>query len=283
MIRLWMAGVCCLASVAMGEEPDARTLVERANQAYADQDYATALEGYRQAEVTLPESPELAYNRGLAHYKLGEFGEARDYFNRALRTRDLELEAKTKFNLGNVAYASALEKLSDLQEAIDLLKTAIGQYRDTLELTPDDEDAKENIETAHLLIKDLLDKLKKQQEEKQKEQQQEGDQDQEQQNQEQQQDGEQQNQDQDGSQQDGQESQEDKQSEQEQNGQQEQSQDDEAQQDQKGQGQQQQEAREMTGEEAERLLQSVRDRERQRREDRARRARAQWVPVLKDW
>ena len=85
MIRQWVAAACCLASVAMAGEPDARTLVERANAAYASEDYATALEGYRQAEVTLPESPELAYDRGLAHYKLGEFTEARDYFNRCER------------------------------------------------------------------------------------------------------------------------------------------------------------------------------------------------------
>ena len=274
MTRLWIAGLCCLTSVAAADEPDARTLVERANLAYANEDYATALEGYRQAEVTLPESPQLAYDRGLAHYRLRELAEARDYFNRALRTRDLELEAKAKFNLGNVAYASALQKLSDLQEAIDLLKTAIGQYRDTLELAPDDEDAKANIQTAHLLIKDLLDKLKKQQEE-QKQQQDDQDQDQ-------QQDGEQHDQDQEGEKQYGQDGQEGN-VDQEQNGEQQEPQDEEQQQNQEGQRQQEQEAREMTREEAERLLQSVRDRERQRREDRSRRARARWVPVLKDW
>ena len=272
MMRVWFVLVCCLTSVAVADEPDARTLVERANLAYANEDYAAALEGYRQAEVTLPESPELAYDRGLAHYKLGEFAEARDYFNRSLRTRDLGLEAKAKFNLGNVAYASALEKLSDLQEAIDLLKTAMGQYRDTLELTPDDEDAKANIQTAHLLIKDLLDKLKKQQEEQE---QQQGDQDQEQQNEDQQ------NEDQEGEEQDGQSEQEGD-GEQEQDGEQQEPQDEE-QQDREAQGQQEQETREMTREEAERLLQSVRDRERQRREDRARRTRARWVPVRKDW
>lgn len=280
MTRLWVVGVCCLTGVAMADEPNARTLVERANVAYANENYATALEGYRQAEVTLPESPELAYDRGLAHYKLGEFAEARDYFNRSLRTRDLGLEAKAKFNLGNVAYASALEKLSDFQEAIDLLKTAMGRYRDTLELTPDDEDAKANIQTAHLLIKDLLDKLKKQQEEQEKQQ---GDQDQEQQDGDQQQDGNPQDKDQDqeGKEQDGQEKQEGD-GEQEENGEQQEPQEEE-QQDNEAQGQQEQEIREMTRDEAERLLQSVRDRERQRREDRARRVRARWVPVRKDW
>lgn len=282
MMRPWIVGACCLTGVAMADEPDARLLVERANVAYANEDYATALEGYRQAEVTQPESPELAYDRGLAHYRLGEFAEARDYFNRALRTRDLSLEAKAKFNLGNVAYASALEKLSDLQEAIDLLKTSMGQYRDTLELTPDDDDAKANIQTAHLLIKDLLDKLKKQQEEQE---QQQGDQDQEQQDQDKEQDGDQQerDQDQEGEEQDGQQEQD---GEQERNGDQDQDGEqqeprDEVQQDKEEQGQQ--ESREMTRDEAERLLQSVRDRERQRREDRARRARVPWVPVRRDW
>jgi len=243
-----------------------------------------ALADYGQAEVALPESPEVAYNQGLAYYQTGDYAAAKNYLNRALLTRNLNLEAGVKYNLGNVAYASALEKMSDLQEAIELLKQAISHYRDGLELNPDDEDAQANIQTAQLLIKDLLDKLKQQQE-KQQQQQQQGDQsqqDQQQQDQSPQQQGQQGQQEQKDEQQQGdqEEQPEGEQKSPEQQGQQDQ-QPQESQADE--QGAQTVEAQEMTREEADRLLQSVRDKERQRQEEQARRMRVHRAPVQKDW
>lgn len=274
-VRLGLIAAIILAApgVAMAEGgADARKLVAEANRAYHAGDVAQALEGYKQAEVTMPESPELAYNRAAAHYKLGQYVEAREYFNRSLATRDLSLEAKAKFNLGNVAYASAMEKLASLKEAIDLLKGAIGHYQDALEINPQDGDARANIEMAQLVIKDLLDKLKKQQQE----QQQEG-QDQEQED-ESQQDQQQRGEDQQDEKQQGDQPQDQQEGDQEQKHQQPEAHDqDEQQQPQQAEG-------EMTKDEAERLLQSVRDRERQRREEQAqRRRRAPRRRVIKDW
>ncbi len=276
--------VACVFAPASAQEEDARALVSRANAAFAGENYQAALDAYREAEVTHPESPELAYNQGVAQFKLGDYDAAKDAFSRALRTRDLALEAKIKFNLGDVAYASALEKMSNPQEAIDLLKAAMGRYRDAIALDPEDEDARTNIEMSQLLIKDLLDKLKKEQEEQQQGQQnQQGEQDQEKQNQEKQdqQEGDQQDQ------QDGdpdQKGEQQKDEEQKQNGDQQQQQQQLEQQEQEpGDEQQQKAGKEMTEEEADRLLQAVRDKERQRRDEKARRVRARRVPVLKDW
>ena len=267
--------VVALATAATADQPGPRQLVANANRAFAEGDYETALQGYNKADVSMPESPRVAYNQALAHYKLGDYVAARNHFNRALATRDLKLEADVKYNLGNVAYASALEKLSSPQEAIDLLKRAIGHYRDALELDPDDQDAKANIQMAQLLIKDLLDKLKQQQEQQKQQQQ----------DQQQQQQCDQENQDQ--QQQDGQQGQQEQEQQQQTEQQQQPDQqppDQQQQADQQREQQQQQvEAREMTPEEAERLLQAVRDKEKQRREERARRMRARRMPVVKDW
>lgn len=255
-----------LGSLSDAEEPDARQLVAKANQAFEAGEYDQALAGYREAELSAPESPEVAYNQAIAQYKLGDFPAARSFFNRALATRDLGLEAGVKYNLGNVAYSLALEKMSKLQEALDLLKQAIGHYRDALELAPDDEDAKANIHMAQLLIKDLLDKLQQQQE-PQPQQGDSGDQDQ------------QQDPQQDGQQPQNQEEEQD----QTQDGQQQQQGAQAQQQQQDASEQRQASIREMTQEEADRLLQAVRDKERRRREERARRLRAPRAKVLKDW
>ncbi len=264
-----------LVSPAFGQIQSARTLVEEGNTLLAAGDFASALERYKSAEVTEPESPELAYNQGVAHYKLGEYDAARGAFNRALLTRDLALEAKAKFNLGDVAYASALEKQSNFQEAVDLLKTGIGQYRDALELDPEDEGARKNIEMAQVLIKDLLDKLKKQQEQEQQQQQdQQGEQDP------QQQDDQEQQQDQDQGEQEGEQEQQQQKDEQEGDQEDKQQQSGDEQQEQQ---QQPQAGEEMTNGEAERMLQAVRDKEKRRREEQAERRRARYIRVPKDW
>ena len=271
-----MVGLAVLASAAEGSETgDARRKVAEAVKALDAGQYAKALEGFSEGAVMFPDSPELAYDRGIAHYRLREFDKAREAFNKALTTRDARLEEKVKFNLGNCAYAEALEKLTSLQEAIDKCQSAISFYRDALELDPLDADARANIETAQLLIKDLLDKKKKEEEEKQKNnpQSQPSSQPQSQPSS--------QPQSQPSSQPSGQQQKEQKQQDEKdkQQGEQQQQQKQESQ-----EGKQQPaEARRMSPEEAERLLQAVRDKESKRREELRARQPAGRAPVDKDW
>ena len=223
---------------------------QEANQAFADGNYVAALETYTAVGVTLPESPELAYNQGVAYYKLGDYAHARDALNRSLLTRDVTLEAKIKFNLGNVAYASARQEMSNPTEALGLLKTAIRFYRDAVELDPEDEGARINIELTQRLIRELLDKLTEQQEERRsreddEQEQREDDQDQ-----------------QPGGQGGGQH---------------------EAGAEQQQEQLQQQAGDHMTSQEAEQLLQAVRDKEQRRRKELARRRKLERVPVMRDW
>lgn len=249
-VLVGIAVAALASSIASAQQGDASVLVAEANQAFADGDYEAALQAYGAAEVALPESPELAYNQGVAYYKLGDHSAARAAFSRALLTYDSGLEARIKFNLGNVAYASALQERSNPLKAINLLKTGIGHYRDAIEIDPADEDARVNVEVAHLLLKDLLDKLKQSREKPPERQDDQGDRQEDEQDRQQ------------GSSA-GQQQQPDAQQE---------------------QGQQQQQADDtMTREEGERLLQAVRDKERQRCEQVARRRSTQQAPVLKDW
>jgi len=239
----------CISPVILAQEKDVHTLVAEANLALAEGDYATALDAYRAAEITCPASPELAYNLGVANYMLGDYAQAHDAFNQSLLTRDVGLEAKIKFNLGNVAYAAALKKMSSPPEALGLLKSAIAHYRDALELDSEDEDARVNIELAQRLIRDLLDKLKEQR----KEGQQQEDQQKQQDDKDQQQGGQSGEQPEDGA-------------------------------EQQPEQPQSQAGDRMTPQEMERLLQAVRDKERQRQNERARRRqRVPPTPVAKDW
>jgi len=273
--------------------------VQRGNQALAEKKYDEALEFFKKAEVDLPDSAEVAYDRGIALYRKGEFDKARESFGNALRTRDPKLEAQAKFNLGNCSYSTALGKLTDLQGAIEELRKSINYWRDSLELNPADTEAKQNIETAQLLIKDLLDKEKKKQEEEQKKQQeQQQDQKQDQKDQkdqkdQQQQDQKDQQQNKDQQNKDQQmKDQKDQQDQQKKNDQQknkDQQQKDKDQQEKEKQEKEKQQAQkkkdQMSREDAERQLQAIRDKERARRDDK-RKQEAMYggrEPVDRDW
>lgn len=273
-----------------------------------------ALDYFKKAEVDLPDSAEIAYDRGIALYRKTDFDKAKDAFMNALRTRDPVLEAKAKFNLGNCAYSTALQKLTDLSGAIDELRKAITYWRDSLDLNPEDTEARQNIETAQLLIKDLLDKEKKRQEEEKKQQQnnpqsqptsqpdqkdqqqdqQKKDKDKQDQNKQNQQDKDQQKKDQQKNQQSNPQQQQKQQPRQDPKDQQgkDKQKEKEKQEQQKKKDQQdmqrqkaQQKKDQMSREDAERKLQAIRDKERARREEKRRREamEAGRMPVDRDW
>ncbi|MCK6457612.1 MAG: tetratricopeptide repeat protein [Phycisphaerae bacterium] len=290
LLRVTRAAVVAILVAATNAAPGQENLsasawVDRGNLALQEQRWDDALEAYRRADVAQPETPEIAYNRGVALYRKGDFDKAREAFGDALRTRDPALEAKAKFNLGNCAYATALGKLNDLPGAIEELTKALNYYRDSLQLNPDDREARQNIEMAQLLMKDLIDKEKKRQEEEQKKRE-----EQEKQNPQSQptsQPQEQQEQQQDPSKQEKQEQK--KESDESKDPQDEPQQDPSQRQpkDQKNAEQKQQagQPREIKREEAERQLQAIRDKERARRDDRRRREMLLGgrAPVERDW
>ncbi len=279
-----LSALVLLAGTARAETNlSAAQWVARGNEALAAGKSDEALEAFARADAALPDSPVVAYNRGIAHYRRGDFEKARGAFADALRTRDPALEAKAKFNLGNCAYSSALTKLTDLPAAIDDLRRAIDFWRDGLQLGPDDRAARENIETAQLLMKDLLDKEKNRQEEEERQRQ----------DQEEDQQGESEDRAREASEsepkQDEQKQPQDEQSPQDQDrtGRDDSSQDDGRQEQRRDEKQPQPRPapRELSREDAERMLQAIRDKERARR-DLRREQEALWlgrVPVERDW
>ena len=163
---LWLTLFFALPLQA-ADKVDGRKVAE-ANQAVAAGRFDDAIKAYDDVAQRVPDSPELAYNRGVAYYRKGDRAKATECFEKALLTRDLQLEASAKFNLGNCAYADALDKRGNLKEAMDKLKVAIAHYKDAIAARPEDADAKVNMETAQLLMKHLLDEEKKKQEEQKK-------------------------------------------------------------------------------------------------------------------
>ena len=97
----------------------------------------------------------MAFNRGVAYYRKRQFDKAAEMFSRAVAGPDRSLDGKAKFNLGDCAYATALEKKAEPEAAMAQLKSAISFYREALDTHSGDKDARANIETAARLLKQL--------------------------------------------------------------------------------------------------------------------------------
>jgi Ca-activated chloride channel family protein len=141
-------------------------IVDRGNSAYLSGKYDDAISAYDEAAVDAPESPHIYFNKGAAFYQKGDYASASQAFEKsALKSKDIALEAKSKFNLGNCAYREAeRQQDSDLNKALEACAKSIRHYQEALELDPDFDEAAENIEVVRLVMKTILDEINKQKE-----------------------------------------------------------------------------------------------------------------------
>jgi len=256
-----------LVQTALGDS--ARVATTQGNKLYGRGNFNEAINKYDQALVENPEALRPKFNKANGYYRLDDLSQAMDLYREvAAESKDMRLVAKAKYNLGNAYFQQGIKQRdSNLQKAIDDLKTAIGSWRSTLDIQPDNKKAARNIEVARLTIKDLMDQLKNQQQDPNQPQDP---------NQSQQQ---QQNQQQQGSQQDRNQPQEqnpDQGSQQDPNEPKDPNQAQAKQQQQEQKEQQQKAAPDSTAQE-------ILDREQRQRQERQMSQRSQWQRVEKDW
>ena len=104
--------------------------------------------------------PRKIYNDGTEAYTKGDFAKASESLRTSLRTRDLSLQQRSYYNLGNTLYRTGqgtLEK--DPEATIKSWEESIKAYQDALALNAADEDAGFN----KALVGKKLEELKKQQ------------------------------------------------------------------------------------------------------------------------
>ncbi len=336
VLTFWIFAALALAAMpgiaaAQNDEPidptNATQLAREAEQAMADGEFERALELWEALRDRMPQSPQVPYNMGVAAYRNDDFERAAELFAQALSmTGDQKLRSDSAYNLGTSAYAQSLANdipmvnpgaNEQLDQASTELQRALEHYRQTLDISPEDVDARVNAELAYRRLQNL-EAMKKQLQQTSPQQQQDQDQQQQedqnendqQQNQDQQNDQSQQQQDnpqQNPNEQQQQENQSDQPTSQSPADQQQQPQespneqppdedsetpsggDQQDQEDQSAEPQPQQqppsqpELDGMTRDEAERLLQMVRDKQRRRQEQKKRERASRLPPVDKDW
>jgi len=150
----------------------AREVLRQGNRLYGDKQFAEAVNKYNDVLVEQPQAVEPKFNKANSYYRLDDLSEAMDLYQQvAAESKDMSLVAKAKYNLGNCYFQrGAKQRDSNLQKAVEDMETSIAQWRQVLDLDPQNRKAARNIEVARLTIKDILDQIKKQQEEQKKQQ-----------------------------------------------------------------------------------------------------------------
>jgi tetratricopeptide (TPR) repeat protein len=137
-----------LIAVSAHAEDTPRSSMRKGLKAYRRGDYTNAVQ---HLEKTVLEFPDIGnYNLGNALYRAGDYEEAADAFNEALRTTDLELQAEAYFNRGNalLARTTALSGPEQIGMADELAFQALDMFEKAILLKPDDLAAKQNYERA---------------------------------------------------------------------------------------------------------------------------------------
>ncbi len=144
---LIVAVTTVLLPVAMAAAPQGSALAEREAEptaaaatfdsgraAYEAGAYEAALRHFSERQVADPKNPALMLNIGSVHYRTEDYDGAENSFTAARERAKESLQAQALYNLGNVAY-----RQGRLQEAVE-------RFQKALEIDPDDEDAKFNLE-----------------------------------------------------------------------------------------------------------------------------------------
>jgi Ca-activated chloride channel homolog len=124
-------------------------------------------DAYSQFQQTLKTHPQsraedkLQFDSGAAAYKLKDYSKAMESFSQALLSRDIGLQSKGHYNLGNTLYQRGETQKSDDKKLSDWTN-ALDHYEQTLKLDPQNKEAKDNYDYVKRKIEEL--KNKKQQE-----------------------------------------------------------------------------------------------------------------------
>lgn len=145
----------------------------RANKLFKEGKYSDAAKIYLDAQLESPKSDGLNFNLGNANYKLKKYDKAVEYYQKAAGTKDLDLEQKTRFNLGNALYKQGeFEVNQGKQEGLEKLKSSIEAYKRALDINQNDKDAKYNLEYVRKKLKEMAKKQPQEQQPQNQQQQQ---------------------------------------------------------------------------------------------------------------
>lgn len=131
--------------------------MEKGSTLFQDKKYDEALKSFVDAQIESPEDPNLKYNVANTHYKMKNYEEAVKNYQAVVATsQDIQLEKKSLYNIGNCRY-----RQGRLEEAVEY-------YKQALDLDPQDQDAKYNLEFVREEIKKRINQAKQREKQQKK-------------------------------------------------------------------------------------------------------------------
>jgi len=146
LLKVALPTFCLLLSINALRAQSGSKKVEEGNALFAEEKYDEANTKYRDALIEVPDSPIVNFNIGDVEYKKRNFEEALKAYQECLTSDDILLQSKAYYNIGNTVY-----QLGKLPESIQY-------YKKALELNPEDQDAKYNLEYVRAKLKDNSEK-----------------------------------------------------------------------------------------------------------------------------
>lgn len=143
------------------EANEAYRLVEEGNELYRQGLFSDALKKYNKALEEKPDEPEILLNIANCYYRMKNYDSALEFYTRAFeKSKDKEIQAKAKYNTANTLYRLAENIASNnINQAIGFLQRCMNEYRKSVKLKPDFNEAIENAELTGMLIKKLQEEL----------------------------------------------------------------------------------------------------------------------------
>lgn len=148
----------------------AGSLVQSGNKAFAQKDYAAALDKFEKAVEVKPDSAVALFNKGAALYKVELYDEALETFeqaaDRARVRNDRRLEARSRYNMGNSSFQrAALLRRENPASALAEYKRSSSYFQAAVKLDPNLSDAASNLELSRITAKELEELLRTQKDE----------------------------------------------------------------------------------------------------------------------
>jgi Ca-activated chloride channel family protein len=118
--------------------------LKHAHKNYSDGEFALAQVEYEELLKLNPADTKLHYNAGAAAYKAGKHSEAEKHFRAALRTRDLVLQQRAFYNLGNTHFRQGKEMVRP-EDQIPAWEDSAQNFEAAVALNPKDTAAQRNL------------------------------------------------------------------------------------------------------------------------------------------
>jgi Ca-activated chloride channel homolog len=129
-------------------------------EAYNDGKFEEAYGKFHETLQAHPQNPavdRLNFDAGAAAYKLKDYNKALQSFSQALLSKDLQLQEKTHYNLGNTLYEQGETEKAD-EKKLANWTNAVQHYDETLKIDSQNKQAQENREFVRKKIEELKNK-----------------------------------------------------------------------------------------------------------------------------